>query len=178
MKKILCMILVTMMMLTAFTACGSTPTPTPSPAPSGPSGGSESATPAESSGSSSGDTEGSGLNTIDWNGSFNGTELPQPDGFPKVCEYTVKDDSVTIRIDGMSYDQYIAYCKKVEALDGWKADEDENVAHFPSDYNTRSKVYCTGAYGNLPHISIQYYSDSTCKKAELPHFCMFMFNEW
>ncbi len=121
---------------------------------------------------------GADKNTIPWNGVFNGTELPAPAGRSTVSEYTVKDDSVTIRITGMSWEEYKAYCAVLEALDGWEKNEDECVARFPDDYNARQKTYCTGAYKNLPHISVQYYSDEYAAQHELPNFVMFVFTEW
>ncbi len=113
-----------------------------------------------------------------WQGTFNGTALPGPETGGEITEWQVKDDSVTIRIDGMSYEEYIAYCKKLEALSGWEVVNDEDTAHFPDDYNQRSKVYFTGAYGDLPHIAVQYYSDQQCQNSGYPHFCMFVFTEW
>lgn len=115
---------------------------------------------------------------LKWEGTFNGTALPEPKTKGTITEWTEKDDSVTIRIDGMSYKEYIAYCETLEALSGWEASDDEDVAHFPKDYNDRTKVYCTGSYENLPHIGVQYYSDETCKKSGHPHFAMFVFSKW
>ncbi|MBR0231538.1 MAG: hypothetical protein IJQ53_04870 [Clostridia bacterium] len=113
-----------------------------------------------------------------WNGTFNGTALPKPETKGTITEWTVKRDSVTIRIDGMSYQEYIDYCRKLEALPGWTVYGGEDTAHLPNDYNERAKVYFTGEYSNLPHISVQYYSDKTCQHNKLPHFCMFVFYEW
>ena len=123
-----------------------------------------------------------GASTVkDWDGNFAGTALPGPMTAGKITEWTVKSDSVTIRVDGMTYQEYIAYCRTLEALDGWKVyegDYPEDTAHFPADYNDRAKVYFTGSYGTLPRISVQYYSDKTCEGNGLPHFCMFVFFEW
>lgn len=114
---------------------------------------------------------------------FYGTELVKPyrdynTWTWEVTEWKVKDDATTIRIDGMSYVQFVAYCRSLEIMTGWEACDDEDTNHFPADYNSRSKVYFSGSYGNLPHISVQYYSDETCKKTKLPHFCMFVFKNW
>lgn len=113
-----------------------------------------------------------------WQGTFNGMTLPAPETGGTITEWTVKDDSVTVRIDGMSYKEYIAYCRVLEALDGWEVYNDEDTAHFPDDYNQRTKVYFTGVYGDLPHISVQYYSDQQCESSGYPHFCMFIFTDW
>ena len=116
------------------------------------------------------------LKEYDW--TFNGTSLPEPETKGSVTEWTVKDDSVTIRLDGLTYDEFKAYCGKLQAMSGWKSENDEDTAHFPADYNDRDKVYFTGSYKNLPHISAQYYSDSTVKGNGLPHFVIFVFTEW
>ena len=116
------------------------------------------------------------LKEYDW--TFNGTSLPEPETKGSVTEWTVKDDSVTIRLDGLTYDEFKAYCGKLQAMSGWKSENDEDTAHFPADYNDRDKVYFTGSYKNLPHISAQYYSDTTVKGNGLPHFVIFVFTEW
>ena len=114
-------------------------------------------------------------NSLNWNGNFFGVELPQVANHSKVSEYTVEEDSITVRIEGVTYAEYKAYCQQLEALTGWEADEDENVASFPEDYNSRSKVYCSGAYKTLPHISVQYYSDSKAASSGYPNFVMFVY---
>ena len=131
--------------------------------------------------SSSGNNEessSSSKNNIDWNGNFYGVELPKVANYDKVCEYTVKDDSITIRIEGVTYAEFIEYCQKLEGLSGWERDEDENVDSFPSDYNSRDKVYFSGAYQSLPHIAVQYYSDSKVNSSGYPHFVIFVYNSW
>ena len=110
---------------------------------------------------------------------FFGVTLPIPD-FGKYTEYETEsnsfnDEVTTIRIDGISYEQYKEYCKLLEGLSGWEADKDENCAHFPSDYNSVPKVRFTGTYGSLPHISVQYFSDRGSKAKGKPNFCMLVF---
>ena len=112
----------------------------------------------------------------DW--TFNGTALPEPETKGTITEWTVKDDSVTIRIDGMSYDEYKAYCRSLQSMSGWSVTDDEDASSFPADYNSKSKVYFTGEYKNLPRIAVQYYNDETCAKSNQPHFCMFVFTKW
>ena len=66
-------------------------------------------------------------------------------------------------------------------LPGWvvyEGDDPEDVAHFPDDYNIKSKIYFSGSYGDLPHISVQYYSDKQCESSGYPHFAMFVFKDW
>ena len=88
------------------------------------------------------------------------------------------DEVTTIRIDGISYEQYVEYCKILQALPGWEVYEGtylEDVEHLPDDYNSVSKTHFTGIYGGLQHIAVQYYSDKNCKTSGYPHFCMFIF---
>lgn len=113
------------------------------------------------------------------NREFFGVTIPFP-SFGTIIEDETTTDSwgdecTTIRIDKVSYKVYIEYCKILEALNEWKADDEDKVANFPSDYNSVSKVYCVGSYKSLPRISVQYYSDSTCETTGQPHFCMFVF---
>ena len=115
---------------------------------------------------------------------FFGVTLPFPD-IGTITENETKadawgDESATVRIDGITYAQYKEYCKILEDLYGWEVyegDYPEDVAHMPEDYNSRSKVYFTGSYSGLPHISVQYYSDSTAGN-KYPNFCMFVFKDW
>ena len=188
MKRFIALALALMMVI-SFAACENAPSNQGSNTK--PSGQQNTNTPGNStattpSGNSSSTTPSSGsqggAQTVEgWKSDFNGTTLPGPKTGGKITEWTVKSDSVTIRIDGISYDEYIAYCKTLEALSGWKVyegDYPEDVSHFPADYNARSKVYFTGIYGNLPRISVQYYSDKTCASNGKPHFCMFVYFEW
>ena len=116
---------------------------------------------------------------------FFGVTLPVPDvGRVTMNETEVNsfgEEVTTIRIDGMSYEQYKEYCQTLEDLPGWEVYEGsfpEDVAHFPEDYNSQSKVDFAGNYKSLPHISVHYYSDKQCEKNGYPHFCMFIFRNW
>jgi len=129
-------------------------------------------------GGSSGGSIGAAGPVSGWKGDFNGTTLPAPETKGKITEWTVEDDAVTVRIDGMSYEEYKVYCSKLEALDGWEVYDGEDTSRFPDDYNELTKVKFTGIYGDLPHIAVQYYSDSHCESSGYPHFCMFIFTEW
>ena len=116
---------------------------------------------------------------------FFGVTLPIPD-IGTVTEFNTEvngwgEEVTTIRIDGMSYEQYIEYCKILEALPGWEVYEGsfpEDVAHFPEDYNSKSMVEFTGNYKSLPHIAVKYLSDKACEKNGYPHFCMFVFRNF
>ena len=121
---------------------------------------------------------GDSKNTIPWNGVFAGVELPKVGNHDKVYDYNTKSDCITVRIDGVTYEEFKEYCRILENLAGWQRDDDENVANFPSDYNSKDKVYFSGAYQSLPHISVQYYSDSKVESTGYPHFVMFVYTEW
>lgn len=82
-------------------------------------------------------------------------------------------DNVTeIRIEGMSYDQYIEYCKMLEALPGWEVKHDYDVAHFPSNANEVAQVQIKGQYKTIPHIAAIFYSRLGKKE---PDFQLFVF---
>ena len=175
-KNLIGTFLVTAVSLALLTACGGGESS---------SGGQSAATQSKvqedtktSSSSAKSEKESSGKNTVDWNGNFNGVELPAPGGRSKVSEYIVKENAVTIWVDGMTWQEYVDYCKELEALPGWEADEDENTANFPDDPDMKSKVYCSGVYKELPHISAQYLNDEDTKKNGSPNFVMFVFTKW
>ncbi|MBP3730625.1 MAG: hypothetical protein J6I40_04045 [Mailhella sp.] len=118
-----------------------------------------------------------GNNDIPW-GSFYGVELPPPDGRSAVCERTAKEDSTTVRIDGLSWEEFVRYCKKLEQMPGWRVKNGESSSNLPAGPKTDDIVYFTGAYGNLPHINLRYNGDEYAKNAGVPNFSMFVFEKW
>jgi hypothetical protein len=119
-----------------------------------------------------------GNNPIPWKGNFFGVTLPAPEGRNTVCEYTVKKDAVTVRIDGMSWDEYVNYCKTLEKLSGWRVINEEGTARFPAGPRPKGTVYFTGAYGKLPRINVRYSGDELAKKHNRPNFTMFVFETY
>ena len=113
-------------------------------------------------------------NTVEWDGTLYDVEIPKPDGYDKV--YNIVDDlnSTVVYIDGVTYDEYKAYCKSIEDSSDWVPVDKtppEDTAHFPDDYNDVGiAVYFSGTYkGNL-HLSVQYHSDAFCEGTEITHF--------
>ena len=119
------------------------------------------------------------------NEDFFGVTLPVPD-VGTVTENVTKENSfgmtaTTIRIKGISYAQFIEYCKVLEALPGWEVYEGsypEDVAHLPEDHNLKSRNEFTGNYDKLPHIAVTYYSDQYAESSNLPNFCLLVFRDW
>ena len=118
------------------------------------------------------------LNTLPWNGTINGVTLPAPAGRTKVCEYTVKEDAVTIRIDGMEWKEFVAYCKVLEALPGWTKSKRETVAKLPEKPRDNGIVYFTGAMEGLPRVNVRFYGEKYCAKRKLANFSIFVFTKW
>ena len=116
-----------------------------------------------------------GNNPIPWNGNFFGVTLPAPEGRNAVCEHTVKNDAVTVRIDGMSWDEFVNYCKTLEKLSGWRIINEEGSARFPAGPRPKGTVYFTGAYGKLQRINVRYMGDGLAKQHNRPNFMMFVF---
>ena len=117
-------------------------------------------------------------NTLPWNGTINGVTLPAPAGRTKVCEYTVKGDAVTIRIDGMEWKEFVAYCKVLEALPGWTKSKRETVAKLPEKPRDNGIVYFTGALGGLPRVNVRFNGEKYCAKHKLANFSIFAFTKW
>ena len=104
---------------------------------------------------------------------FFGVTLPIPD-IGKIIENSrVKvrgQEVVTIRIDSISYQEFIEYCKTLESLHDWKASKSYRVSRFPKDYNEEPMVICAGSYGDLSNITVKYFSDELCEDPDTPHF--------
>lgn len=110
---------------------------------------------------------------------FFGVTLPIPNA-GKVLKYDTETnsfgDKVTeIRIEGLSYDQFIEYCKMLEALPGWEVKNDYDIAHFPSNPDDVRSVEFKGQYKTIPHIALDFYSRQG-KKA--PDFQMMVFESF
>jgi hypothetical protein len=141
-------------------------------------------TPGDGEGMNSGDEQSSGEFKVK-DEDFFGVTLPVP-AVGTVTEKVTKENSygmtaTTIRISGLSYAQFIEYCKILEALPGWEVYEGmhpEDVAHLPEDHNLNDRNEFTGNYDKLPHIAVTYYSDKTAEKSNLPNFCMVVFRDW
>lgn len=124
-------------------------------------------------------------NTIPWDGSFFGTTIPAPDGRDMVCEYTIKEDSyheghynITVRIDGFTWEEFVAYCKKIQALPGWQVWSNEDVEHFPDQPYENGIVYFTGAYGNIKRLNLRFNGPKYVESKVIPSFSIFAFDDF
>lgn len=113
-------------------------------------------------------------NTVEWDGTIYGVELPKPDGYDKVSSMFEDGGITVIYIDGVSYDEFVAYCKSLEESTDWQPSDiepPEDTEHFPDDYNDKGiGVYFSGTYKGTLHISVNYLSDSFIDGTEMTHF--------
>lgn len=93
--------------------------------------------------------------------------LPFPD-FGEITENSTDFGTQTIRMDKISYAEFVEYCKLLEAQPGWAAHKEDNVAHFPKDYNDKMQTMCVGDYHGL-HVVVCYLSDSFIDGSDMPH---------
>lgn len=93
--------------------------------------------------------------------------LPFPD-FGEITENSTDFGTQTIRMDKISYAEFVEYCKLLEAQPGWEAHKEDNVAHFPKDYNDKMQTMCVGDYHGL-HVVVCYLCDSFIKDTDMPH---------
>lgn len=93
--------------------------------------------------------------------------LPFPD-FGEITENSTDFGTQTIRMDKISYAEFVEYCKLLEAQPGWEAHKEDNVAHFPKDYNDKMQTMCVGDYHGL-HVVVCYLSDSFIDGSDMPH---------
>ena len=105
---------------------------------------------------------------------FFGVTLPFPDMGEITTNFSDWSGSIETKIfyiDKISYKQFIEYCKMLEALPGWEAHEEDNVANFPKDYNKKMMTMCVGDYNGL-HVVVTYICDSFIKGTDKPHFTL------
>lgn len=106
--------------------------------------------------------ETSSKNTILWPADFYGVVIPAPDGYSKVAVLEseideFKNEVTTVRIDGVKYDEYVKYCKKLESLKGWIASTD--VSPFPEELEKDRYHSFRGGYDILPRVVVGYFGE-------------------
>lgn len=113
------------------------------------------------------------------NAEFFGVPLPIPD-IGTVTEHTTEPkgngyEAITIRIDGISYEEYIEYCKQLESIDGWKSMR--KVSSFPENYNDwGTMVTFSGFYRAPLSVCVYYLSDSYREGTDWPSFQLQLLN--
>jgi len=105
---------------------------------------------------------------------FFGVVVPIPD-IGVVSQDVFQGDSTarSVYFNDISYEQFIDYCKQLEALPGWKADSRWNVANFPKDYNDSSSVRCIGEYQSM-YVSLEYYDDEYAERSGGANFKLYV----
>lgn len=116
------------------------------------------------------------LNTVPIPEEFYGVHIPHPDGYDKGTRAdrgidSWGDDVWTIWIHGMNYEEFVTYCKKLEALPDWEPDEDDNVSNLPETYNGYT-VHFSGSMPGAEHIAVTY------RDEEEHSFIMFIFQTY
>ncbi len=104
---------------------------------------------------------------------FFGVVVPIPDNWV-ISKDEFQGDSTarSVYFTDISYEQYIDYCKQLEALPGWKADSRWNVAHFPKDHNKKS-ARCIGVYQSM-YVSLDYYDDEYAERSGGANFKLYV----
>lgn len=86
------------------------------------------------------------------------------------------NEVITIRIDGISYQDYIEYCKQLESIDGWKSLRSK-AASLPEDYNSSgTMVSFTGFYRSPLYVNVHYLSDYYRDGTDWPAFALELMN--
>lgn len=110
---------------------------------------------------------------------FFGVTLPIPDigtvTENKTVDKGVGNELITIRYDGISYEDYIEYCKQLESIHGWKSMR--GTSDFPEDYNnTVTMVTFTGFYKSPLYVNVYYLSDYYRDGTDWPAFALELMN--
>ena len=104
---------------------------------------------------------------------FFGVVVPIPDiGVVSKEVYHGDSTARSVYFKDISYEQYIDYCKQLEALPGWEPDSRWNVANLPEDHNERS-TRCIGEYQSM-YVSLDYYDDEYAERSGGTNFRMYV----
>lgn len=104
---------------------------------------------------------------------FFGVVVPIPD-IGVVSQDVFQGDSTarSVYLNDISYEQFIDYCKQLEALPGWKADSRWNVANLPEDHNKKG-ARCIGEYQSM-YVSLEYYDDEFAERSGGANFRLYV----
>ena len=104
---------------------------------------------------------------------FFGVVVPIPDiGFISKDVFLGDSTARNVYFNNISYEQYIDYCKQLEALPGWEADSRWNVANFPEDHNKKG-ARCIGVYQSM-YVSLDYYDDEYAERSGGANFKLYV----
>lgn len=110
---------------------------------------------------------------------FFGVPLPIPD-IGTVTEYSTEPkgdgyELIKIRIDGMSYQEYVDYCKQLESIDGWKSFN--STDRFPEDNEDGGLMVVFSGFYRLPqNVTVYYLSDYYRRDTDWPPFFLQVMN--
>ena len=113
-----------------------------------------------------------------WPGDFYGVSLPAPQTSGVITELISEvdgfgDEVTTIRIDGMTYEEFERYYETLTALPGWTPHYESNMPGDPYDADTDYEF--DGIYGDLEHIAVFYFNQDTASSLGVPQFQMFVY---
>ena len=116
-----------------------------------------------------------------WPGDFYGVPLPAPPTGGKITELKNEvngfgDEVTTIRIEGMTHQEFEQYHRTLTALPGWALDGESNMPW--SSYDPERDYEFDGTYGGLPHISVFFFDEDTASDLNIPQFQMFVFRTY
>lgn len=104
---------------------------------------------------------------------FFGVVVPIPD-IGVVSQDVFQGDSTarSVYFNDISYEQFIDYCKQLEALPGWEPDSRWNVANLPEDHNEKN-ARCIGVYQSM-YVSLEYYDDEYAERSGGANFKLYV----
>ena len=98
---------------------------------------------------------------VDFNEVYSETGLPGPDGIAKASGMYESDGLTSVEVSGMSYDQFVSYCYKLEGLDGWQ--KISGSAGLPDSAPETGKTVLIGSYGSYSEIRVTFNSAALCQ---------------
>ena len=75
----------------------------------------------------------------------------------------------------MGWNDYVNYCKKLEALEGWTSKEGSGVADLPEAPSDTARVCFEGSLGDIGQIILYYYSDTFAAKKDNANLLMYVY---
>lgn len=128
------------------------------------------------------ENEGGSAETVSgWPGDFYGVSLPAPQTTGKITELSSKvngfgDEVTTIRIDGMTHQEFARYYETLTALSGWTPDGESNMPW--SSYDANRDYEFDGIYGSLERIAVFFFDQDSASDLGIPQFQMFVFKTY
>ena len=112
------------------------------------------------SGLISGDSGLPGDGEADWSEIYSATGLPNPEGIFRADRYYQSGESTVVEINGMSYAQFVSYCKSLENISGWE--KVSGSAGLPDTAPEKGKAVMSGYYGSYSEVRATFNSLALC----------------